>query len=79
MSIVNIHEAKTHLSKLVEQVEQGETVVIARAGKPVARLVPLEQQVPRSRSGFLSGVFTTPEDFDTMASDEIVALFEGRE
>ena len=79
MSMVNIHEAKTHLSKLVEQVEQGESVIIARAGKPVARLVPLEQQVPRSRSGFLSGTFTTPEDFDSMASDEITALFEGRE
>ena len=79
MSMVNIHEAKTHLSKLVEQVEHGETVIIARAGKPVARLVPLEQQVPRSRSGFLSGAFTTPEDFDTMASEQIVALFQGRE
>lgn len=77
MTMVNIREAKTNLSKLVERVEHGETVIIARAGKPVARLVPLEQQVPRSRSGFLSGAFTTPEDFDTMASEEIKALFEG--
>lgn len=77
MTMVNIREAKTNLSKLVERVEHGETVIIARAGKPVARLVPLERQVPRSRSGFLSGAFTTPEDFDTMASEEIRALFEG--
>ncbi len=74
MRVVNIHQAKTHLSKLVEEVEGGEEVVIARAGKPVARLVPLQR--PR-RLGLLRGRLTVPEDFDAPLPEEVLAAFEG--
>ena len=74
MRVVNIHQAKTHLSKLVEEVERGEEVIIARAGRPVARLVPL--QSPR-RLGLLRGRLTVPEDFDTPLPEEVLATFEG--
>ncbi|AEG43124.1 prevent-host-death family protein [Isoptericola variabilis J7] len=80
MKTVNIHEAKTHLSRLLTEVEQGEDVVIARAGKPVARLTamtPVEK--PRRRLGPLRGQFRIPDDFDTWAQDEIAAMFEGSE
>ena len=73
---VNIHEAKTHLSRLVERVEAGEEVTIARAGRPVARLVPLRTVRPR-KLGALRGRIRIAPDFD--AQDErVVALFEGR-
>ena len=77
MKTVNIHEAKTHLSKLVEGTLQGEPFVIARAGKPLVKVTMLDQEPPR-RLGFLEGQFTVPDDFDTMFSDEIRDLFEGR-
>ncbi len=73
---VNIHDAKTHLSRLVERVEAGEEVTIARAGRPVARLVPLRPTRPRIL-GTLRGRIRLTTDFD--APDErVVALFEGR-
>jgi prevent-host-death family protein len=73
---VNIHDAKTHLSRLVERVEAGEEVTIARAGRPVARLVPLRALRPRVL-GALRGRIRVDPDFD--APDErVVALFEGR-
>ncbi len=78
MKTVNIHEAKTHLSKLVEGALKGEPFVIARAGKPLVKVTMLEQEPPR-RLGFLEGQFTVPEDFDTMFADETRDLFEGRE
>ncbi len=78
MKTVNIHEAKTHLSKLVEGALKGEPFVIARAGKPLVKVTMLEQEPPR-RLGFMEGQFSVPEDFDTMFSDEIRDLFEGRE
>lgn len=78
MATVNVHEAKTHLSRLLERVEAGEEVTIARAGVPVARLVALPPEVPVRRTGFLEGAFCVPEDFDHMAEDEIADLFEGR-
>jgi prevent-host-death family protein len=72
---VNIHDAKTHLSRLVERVEAGEEVTIARAGRPVARLVPLRAPRPRVL-GALRGQIRLVADFD--APDEIlVGLFEG--
>ena len=79
MQVVNIHAAKTQLSRLIEAVQAGEEVVIARAGKPVARLVPVQQadRTPR-RLGGLQGRFKVPDDFDTMFADEIADLFEGR-
>ncbi len=74
MPIVNIHHAKTHLSKLLEQVEAGEEVIIARAGKPVARLV-MFQQKPREL-GFLRGKFEMSEDWDSPeVNEEVARLF----
>jgi prevent-host-death family protein len=72
---VNIHEAKTHLSKLVDRAAGGETVVIARAGKPLVRVTALEAPVEPRRLGFLAGEVSVPDDFDHMASEAIVALF----
>ncbi len=74
MRVVNIHQTKTHLSKLVEEVEGGEEVIIARAGRPVARLVPLQ---PPRRLGLLRGRLAVPEDFDAPLPEEVLAAFEG--
>lgn len=79
MDSVNIHEAKTHFSKLVERVAKGETVIIAKAGKPVAKLVPVEEPKVRSRLGFMEGEFNVPDDFDEMFSKEIEEMFYGSE
>ncbi len=77
MKTVNIHEAKTHLSKLVEGALHGEPFIIARAGKPLVKVTMLELEPPR-RLGFLEGQFSVPEDFDTLSADEIRDLFESR-
>jgi prevent-host-death family protein len=61
---VNVHEAKTHLSRLLEAVEAGEEIIIARAGKPVARLAPLEEPRQPRRPGALAGQIWIAEDFD---------------
>jgi prevent-host-death family protein len=75
---VNIHEAKTHLSRLIEQAEQGEQVIIARAGKPVIQLTPFKPAPPRSRLGFLKGYdFHVPEDFNEMGRQEIETAIYG--
>ncbi|MDP9095940.1 MAG: type II toxin-antitoxin system Phd/YefM family antitoxin [Pseudomonadota bacterium] len=79
MQTVNIHAAKTQLSRLIEAVEAGEEIIIARAGKPVARLVPIVAAVPlKRRLGTLDGQIDIPDDFDSMFADEIADLFEGR-
>jgi prevent-host-death family protein len=78
MTVVNVHEAKTQLSKLLLAVEAGEEVVIARAGRPVARLVAIEPAAPRRRLGALQGRYTVPEDFDVPLPDDVLDLFEGR-
>lgn len=84
MEMVTIHEAETNLSRLVERVAKGESVVIAEAGKPLAKLVPLDEakvgvDVPAARRlGFMNGEIKVPDDFDTMGADEILAMFEGR-
>lgn len=77
MPTVNIHEAKTNFSRFVEQAEAGEEIVIARAGKPVARLVALAavEKMPR-KLGLGRSKFTFPEDFDNLAAAEIAHLFE---
>ena len=75
---VNIHQAKTDLSKLVARVEAGEEVVIARAGKPVVKLVPLAPAQGRRRLGLLDGKFVIPEDFDRPLPEAVLRLFEGR-
>jgi len=75
MTTVNMHEAKTHLSRLVEQAAKGETVIIAKAGKPMVKLVAVEAPVRKSRIGFLEGQFLIPDDFDRMFDKEIEELF----
>lgn len=75
-----MHEAKTHLSRLIAETIDGETIVIARAGKPVARLTAIEHvDRPIARIGFMRGAATVPDDFDRMHEDEIRAAFEGGE
>jgi prevent-host-death family protein len=72
---VNVHEAKTHLSRLLERVAQGEEVVIARAGKPVAKLIPLP---PVERApGRLRGKISIAPDFDAPLPDDLQKAFEG--
>lgn len=77
MATVNIHEAKTHLSRLVERAAKGETVIIAKAGKPMAKLVPIEQSAVdvSKRFGFMEGMGNVPDDFDRMFEDEIAEMF----
>jgi prevent-host-death family protein len=75
MVTVNIHEAKTQLSKLVEQVVQGETLVIARAGKPLVKVTALSAPKAPRRLGFLAGQIAVPDDFDRMGEAEIATLF----
>ena len=77
MEPVNIHEAKTHLSRLVEEVAAGGEVVIAKNGVPRARLVPLER-ARKLRFGVLKGKIRYPEDFDAPLPAKVLALFEGR-
>lgn len=71
--MVNVHEAKTQLSRLLEQVEAGEEVIIARAGKPIARLVPLEQSKPKRQPGRLKGQIPELPDsyFDPLTDEEL--------
>lgn len=76
MKTVNMHEAKTHLSKLVEAAVRGEPFVIARAGKPVVKVTSIEEVAPQ-RTGFLKGQVDIPEDFDEIGAEAIQALFEG--
>jgi prevent-host-death family protein len=78
MKRVNIHEAKTTLSKLVERVEAGEEIVIARAGTPVAKLTPLAKARPRRRLGLLDGKFKIPDDFNAPLPESLLRAFEGR-
>ena len=78
MRTVNMHEAKTHLSRLVREAANGEPFVIARAGTPLVRVTALEATPRKSRLGFLDGRFEVPDDFDTMMADEIQAMFEGK-
>ena len=75
MAEVNVHEAKTHLSRLLLRVAGGEEIIIARAGKPVARLVPIEPKTQRV-IGQDDGLFKVPDDFDAPLSDEVLALFQ---
>jgi prevent-host-death family protein len=74
---VNIHEAKTHLSRLVEEAAHGEPFVIAKAGKPLVKVIALDAPVAGQtrRLGFMAGQFTVPDDFDQMGADQIAQLF----
>jgi prevent-host-death family protein len=74
---VNLHDAKTHLSRYVEQALDGEEVVIARAGKPLVKLVPLAQDTPRRRTlGFLAGTATLDLDLKDAFAADIAAMFD---
>lgn len=79
MRTVNIHDAKTHLSRLVEKAANGEPFVIAKAGKPLVKVVPLTTPDPAQvrRLGFLAGQIAVPDDFDRMGEGEIAQLFGG--
>lgn len=76
MTEVGVHEAKTHLSKLLRRVAAGEEIVITSGGRPAARLVPVQAAAPRV-FGTDHGVVVVPEDFDAPLPDEIVRAFEG--
>ncbi len=79
MKTINIHEAKTHLSRLVEQAVAGEPFIIAKAGKPLVKVSALTASDSDQihRTGFLAGAFTVPDDFDRMGENEISKLFSG--
>ncbi|MEI6209073.1 MAG: type II toxin-antitoxin system prevent-host-death family antitoxin [Desulfuromonadales bacterium] len=81
MLAVNIHEAKTHLSRLVEDAAHGKPFIIAKAGKPMVKVIPLsaEEKGYEQRLGFMTGEISVPDDFDSMDTGSVVALFEGRE
>jgi prevent-host-death family protein len=77
MRTVNMHEAKTQLSRLVEQAAKGEAFIIAKAGEPLVKVVPLgaRETAGARRLGFMAGEITTPDDFDRMGQDEIERQF----
>jgi prevent-host-death family protein len=73
MDVVNVQEAKTHLSALIARAEAGEEIVIARAGRPILKLVPIEGPPPRKFGGM---TFDVPDDFDAPLDDEELAAWE---
>jgi prevent-host-death family protein len=77
MQTINIHEAKTHLYRLVDRAAKGESFVIAKAGKPLVKVVPLNapEAGQMKRMGFLAGQIMVPNDFDEMGKREIEQLF----
>lgn len=79
MQTVNIHEAKTHLSRLIEKAAKGESFIIAKAGKPMVKVVAVEAPAADEtrRVGFMAGQFSVPEDFDRMGGEDIEKLFGG--
>ena len=81
METVNIHQAKTQLSRLVERAARGEAFIIAKAGKPMVKVVPLDapESSERRRLGFMAGEIAVPDDFDRMGREAIEGLFGGGE
>jgi prevent-host-death family protein len=79
MRTFNIHEAKTHLSRLVDEAENGEPFVIAKAGKPKVKVVRIEAPKPKRRIGFLKGQIKVPDDIKTPFAKEIEKMFYGEE
>ncbi|MFZ5556242.1 MAG: type II toxin-antitoxin system Phd/YefM family antitoxin [Pseudomonadota bacterium] len=77
MEFINIHQAKTQLSRLVERAEAGEEIIISRAGKPVARIVPLTPARAPRKPGLLKGKIRIGKDFDAPLPDDMLAAFEG--
>jgi prevent-host-death family protein len=81
MHTVNIHEAKTHLSRLVDEAARGEAFIIAKAGKPLVKVVPLDANEigAHRRLGFMKGEIRVPDDFDQMGAETIERLFQDDE
>ena len=79
MQTINIHRAKTHLSRLVERAALGEPFIIAKAGRPMVKVVPLDfaDASRRQRLGFMAGEIEVPDDFDGMGREEIERMFRG--
>jgi prevent-host-death family protein len=77
-SVVNIHDAKTHLSRIVEEVAAGAEVIIAKAGKPMARLSPITTLAKAKKLGLLKGKIKVPDDFNAPLDEKVLAKFEGR-
>ncbi len=78
MTTVNIHEAKTHLSRLVDEVAAGAEIIIAKAGKPMARLAPISEPIRKKRLGLLKGRIKVPDDFNAPLDEGTLSTFEGR-
>ncbi len=82
---INIHEAKTHLSRLIDEVEQGKSFIIAKAGKPKAKVVPIatsREETLKRRYGFMKGVYTVPDNFEEIDRNldrEVERMFYGSE
>jgi prevent-host-death family protein len=81
MNVVNIHEAKTHLSKLVEKAAQGESFIIAKAGKPMVKVMAVDAPTGKKikRMGFMKGKISIPDNFDRLFEKEIEQMFYGEE
>ncbi len=79
MRVVNMHEAKTHLSRLVAAAADGEPFIIGRAGKPLVKVIAVEAPEPggKRRLGFMAGRMSVPDDFERMGSEEIATMFDG--
>jgi prevent-host-death family protein len=79
MQTINIHNAKTHLSRLVEEAARGKPFIIAKAGKPMVKVIPLsaEEGKAAEKIGFMEGEISTPDDFDSLGATEILRVFEG--
>ena len=77
-TIINIHEAKTHLSRIVDEVAAGAEVIIAKAGKPMARLSPIAGLPKAKKLGQLKGKIKVPDDFNAPLPEEVLKQFEGR-
>jgi prevent-host-death family protein len=77
MNVVNIHEAKTHLSKLVEEAAKGEPFIIAKAGKPMVKVIPVDapEEKKKRRLGFMKGKISVPDNFDRLYEREIEEMF----
>ena len=79
MNTVNIHEAKTHLSRLIEKAVSGESFIIAKAGHPLVKVVPCEAPKKPKRLGFMRGMGHVEADVKKVGKEEVLALFEGQE
>lgn len=78
MLVTNINEAKTHLSRLIERVGGGEEIIIAKAGKPVAKIIPYDDDDSPRKSGYWRGKVTIAEDFDVLPDDLLAGFYDGK-